>query len=166
VILRIFSSLLLLGAGFYGPSAEAPNPETYRLVVAPDKRVSLSVSDGSLVRVIEDLGRRLGFEVIAQDVDDVRLSIEFTGLPPRQAIRAICQSVGYAEATDAASGETRRLVLTPAVSSLNRAAPRYEPLALRRDELPPDVEIMIPAPAEAEQPTEKPPPSEGDDSGS
>lgn len=122
------------------------NP-VYKMVVDGD-RVSLHVADGPLVKVIEDLGRRLGFEVVASSAGDLRVSADFEKLPSREAIRRICTSVGYVEVPDPTTGKIARLVLTGGSTGANQLAPR-------RDPLPPQQQVPIQV-----QPVEPPPPPE------
>jgi len=119
----------------------------YKMVVDGD-RVSLHVADGPLVKVIEDLGRRLGFEVVASSVGDLRVSADFDKLPSREAIRRICTSIGYVEVPDPTTGKIARLVLTGGSTGANQLAPR-------RDPLPPQQQVPIQV-----QPVEPPPPPE------
>lgn len=124
----------------------ATNP-VYQMVVNGD-HVSLHVADGPLVKVMEDLGRRLGFEVVATSVGDLRVSADFEKLPSREAIRRICTSVGYLEVPDLATGKIARLVLTGGSTGANQLAPR-------RDPLPPQQQVPMQV-----QPVEPPPPPE------
>lgn len=125
-----------------------PKP-AYDLTIEGDK-VSLRVSDGRLLDVVEDLGRQLGFEVVATSVDDLRISTEFQGLPSREAIRRILESVGYVEVPDPTTGRIMRLVLT-AGGGANRLEPRRDPLPQRREPAPQIAPKPIPPPEEPEQ---------------
>jgi hypothetical protein len=142
-----------------GVSNDAATHPPYLMVVDGD-RVTLKVADGPLVKVIEDLGRRMGFEVVASSVGELRVSAEFERLPSREAIRRICNSVGYVEVPDPTTGKIARLVLTGGSTGANQLAPR-------RDPLPPQPQVPVQI-----QPIEPPPPpeepqtdGEGDDGG-
>ena len=110
----------------------SPKP-AYDLVVKDDQ-VSLRVTDGLVVEIIEDLGRQLGFEVVAMSVHDLKISDTFERLPSREAIRRICASAGYIEVPDPNTDKIVRLVLTGAnaVDGANVLAPRRDPLPDRR----------------------------------
>ena len=110
-ISRLVGLLFVATLAASGVLANVEPAPAYDLTVEGDK-VSLRVSNGRLRDVIEDLGRQLGFEVVATSVDDLRISTEFQSLPSREAIRKICESVGYVEVPDPDTGRIMRLVLT------------------------------------------------------
>jgi hypothetical protein len=114
---------------------EAPAKPAYDLVVLDDQ-VSLRVSDGLVVEIMEDLGRQLGFEVVAMSARDLKISDAFERLPSREAIRRICASAGYLEVPDPTTGKIMRLVLTGAnaAAGANVLAPRRDPLPAPRPE--------------------------------
>jgi len=135
-----------------GVAADVESTPSYDLTVEGDK-VSLRVSNGRLRDVIEDLGRQLGFEVVVTSVDDLRISTEFQSLPSREAIRKICESVGYVEVPDPHTGRIVRLVLT-AGATANRLEPRRDPLPQQREPAPQIAPKPLPPP---ESPEEKEP---------
>jgi hypothetical protein len=126
---------------------EGPAKPAYDLVVKDD-HVSLRVSDGLVVEIVEDLGRQLGFEVVAMSAHDLKITDTFERLPSREAIRRICVSAGYLEVPDPTTGKISRLVLTGAnaAEGANVLAPRRDPLPARR-----------PAPVTARPVTPQPP---------
>jgi hypothetical protein len=127
-----------------GVSSNVDAEPAYDLIIEGDK-VSLRIENGRLVDVVEDLGRRLGFEVVATSVSDRRISTEFQGLPPREAIRRICESVGYVEVPDPTTGRIMRLVLT-AGGGANRLEPRRDPLPQQREPAPQIAPKPLPEP--------------------
>jgi hypothetical protein len=134
--LALLATLWAVSPGLSQTGAE-PTVKPYRLEIDAG-RVSLQVTDGSVVGLVEDLGKRLGFEVLAQGVDDARVTLDFRDLSPGEAIRAICKGVGYIEVPDPETERTIRLVLTPGgKGAKNRLEARREPLA-PRPEPPPD----------------------------
>jgi hypothetical protein len=159
---RTILALLLMS---FGASALATTvPETkkppYFLKIADD-RISLRVDNGSVLTLVEDLGRRLGFEVIAQGVEDERVTLDFQDFSPARAIREICKGVGYVEVPDLETGRTVKIVLTPGASSAkNRLAARREPLAPRAD--PPPIEEPPVVPEPEPEPDQKPQDQEDD----
>ena len=149
---------LMASLAFAGVSTDGATNPLYQMVVDGD-RVSLKVADGPLVKVIEDLGRRLGFEVVASSVGDLRVSADFEKLPSREAIRRICNSVGYVEVPDPSTGKIARLVLTGGTTGANQLAPR-------RDPLPPQQQVPVQIqPIEPPPPEEPPADGEGDNGG-
>jgi len=128
---RSIGVLLILATSSISLAQSGPRPnDRYELRVAEDK-VSLKADQGRLVHIIEDLGGLLGFEVIAGSVGEIPVTLEFENLPASEAIRRICQSVGYIEVPDLESGKIARLVLTSQNSGANRLAPRRDPLPTR-----------------------------------
>ena len=149
-IARLAGLLLVASVAVSGVAGTVEPKPAYDLTIEGDK-VSLRVSDGRLLDVVEDLGRQLGFEVVATSVDDLRISTEFQGLPSREAIRKILESVGYVEVPDPTTGRIMRLVLT-AGGGANRLEPRRDPLPQRREPAPQIAPKPIPPP---EEPKEK-----------
>lgn len=147
--LRLATVLMFVSASFAQTSDAAGR---LRIV---DDRISIHVVDGSVVELAEELGRLRGFEVIAQDVKDARVTLDVEGLTSIEAIRAICKPIGFIAVPDPATGETARLVLVPAkATAKNRLEPRREPLAPRPKgpvELPPEQDVPVQDP-----PDEKP----------
>jgi len=146
---RLVGPLLVASVAVSGAAATVePNP-AYDLTVDGDK-VTLRVADGRLLDVVEDLGRRLGFEVVATSIRDLRISTEFQDLPTREAIRRICDAVGYVEVPDPATGRIMRLVLT-AGGGANRLEPRRDPLPQQREPAPQIAPKPIPPAEEPEE---------------
>ena len=148
-IARLAGLLLVASAAVSGVAGTVEPKPAYDLTIEGDK-VSLRVADGRLLDVVEDLGRQLGFEVVATSVDDLRISTEFQGLPSREAIRRILESVGYVEVPDPTTGRIMRLVLT-AGGGANRLEPRRDPLPQRREPAPQIAPKPIPPPEEPAQ---------------
>jgi hypothetical protein len=161
--LWILSVFLLLGSTMSGPAATDPSSTTPYELTITDDRVSLRVTDGSVVMLVEDLGRRLDFEVIAHGVSDARVTLDFEGIPIREALRTICKPVGYVEVTDPSTGKTARLVLTPnETGATKRGAARRDPLPARRKPPPEPIEPADEQPADEGQPVDEDPPEDED----
>jgi hypothetical protein len=154
---RLVGLFLVASLAAAGVSGNVEPKPAYDLTVEGDK-VSLRVADGRLLDVVRDLGRQLGFEVVATAVDDLRISTEFQGLPSREAIRRICDSVGYVEVPDPSTGRTMRLVLT-AGGGANRLEPRRDPLPQRREASP----QIAPKPLQPPEASEEKKEEAGDD---
>jgi len=153
---RLAGLLLVASVAVSGVSGTVEPKPAYDLTIDGDK-VSLRVADGRLLDVVEDLGRQLGFEVVATSIHDLRISTEFQNLPSREAVRRICDSVGYVEVPDPATGRIMRLVLT-AGGGANRLEPRRDPLPQRREPAPEIAPKPLPPPEEpeaAEEPVEE-----------
>jgi hypothetical protein len=157
-LFRLVGLLLVASLAAAGVAANVEPKPAYDLTVEGDS-VSLRVSEGRLLDVVQDLGRQLGFEVVATSVDDLRISTEFQGLPSREAIRKICESVGYVEVPDPDTGRIMRLVVTGG-GGANRLEPRRDPLPQRREPAP---QIAPkPLPPQEETPEQK---KDGDNGG-
>jgi hypothetical protein len=89
-----------------------------------DHRASVTADGAPVVRVLEELGRQAGFEVVADIGDDIVFDAKFDGLPMEEAIKRICHSVGYLVVHDPATSRVRRVVLTPAKARASRTMPR------------------------------------------
>lgn len=154
-IFRLVGPFLIVSLAGAGVAANVEPKPAYDLTVVGD-RVSLRVSEGRLLDVVEELGRRLGFEVVATSVDNLRISTEFRDLPTREAIRKICESVGYVEVPDPSTGRIMRLVVTGG-GGANRLEPRRDPLPERREPAPQIAPKPLPPPEEepAEQKTDE-----------
>jgi hypothetical protein len=163
-------TLALVGWATTAPAAaQSGAREPVHELAIRDGSVSVRVSEGSLLALVEELGRRLGFEVIAHGVEDKSITVDFEQFNERQAIRAICQRVGYVQVPDPVTGETVRLVLTPSRNGrANRLAARLDPLPPRPEEPIIDPFEDAPPPEEPpadEPPADEPPPDLPDDSG-
>jgi hypothetical protein len=133
-VFRLVGLFLIASLATASAAANVEPKPAYDLTVEGD-RVSLRVSEGRLLEVVEDLGRQLGFEVVATSVDNLRISTEFQDLPSREAIRKICETVGYVEVPDPNTGRIMRLVVTGG-GGANRLEPRRDPLPQRREPAP------------------------------
>ena len=71
-------------------------------------------------------------------------------LPSREAIRRICNSVGYVEVPDPTTGKIARLVLTGGSTGANQLAPRRDPLP-PQPQVPQIQQIEPPPPPEEPQ---------------
>ncbi len=151
-LLRALATLAVaVAAAGPGAAGETPAPGSYDLTVTED-RVSLHAVDGSLLRILEDLGGRVGFELVADAAQDSRVSARFENLPVDQAIRRIVGKLGYVEVSDRETGRTSRLILTSKNVRLSRTASKpYEP-PLRED--PVIVEPAVPEPETPSEPSD------------
>jgi hypothetical protein len=146
---RLVGLLLVTTLAVAGAAGSVEPKPAYDLTVEGDN-VTLRVADGRLLDVVEDLGRQLGFEVVATSINDLRISTEFQNLPSREAVRRICDAVGYVEVPDPVTGRIMRLVLT-AGGGANRLEPRRDPLPERREPAPQIAPKPIPPPEEPEE---------------
>ena len=118
--------------------APAPAADDYELLLA-DGRVTLTAQGAPVVRVLEDLGRQAGFEVVADIGDDVVFDAEFKGLSLNDSIKRVCGSVGYLLVHDPTTAKIRRVVLTPSRARVSRTMPRQaNPPGWRPPPPPPD----------------------------
>jgi hypothetical protein len=154
-IKRFFVALGAFGLASVFASAAETATGLPRVSVA-NGLVTVRVADAPLVEVVQELGRRAGFEVIADPSDESRISVTFEGIELREAIRRVCKTTGYIEVLDPTTGRVARLVLTPSKPSpVARVSERKEPYSPRPAPEPPVIEPDPQQPPEAEQAPER-----------
>jgi len=153
---------LVLGCLALTSAAAAEAAYTLRV---EKERVSLSAQGAPVVRVLEDLGRQAGFEIVADIGEDVVFDAEFEGLTLGETVKRVCGSVGYLLVQDPATGRIRRVVLTPSRARASRTMPRQANAPGWRPPPPPEEppQVVVPDIIQQQEQTEQEEPPDGTD---
>jgi len=78
-----------------------------------DSLISLTAKDASLKEIVEDMGRRMKIEVVADISEEEKITIRFDKLSLEDAIKKLRTSYAYVWNSEKEEGKITKIVLLP-----------------------------------------------------
>ena len=110
--LLITPTILLGGAADKKPERDSESQGDYVLMVKEDL-VSLKAKDASFKEILEEIGRRMNIEVVANIPKEEKITIEFDMMPLGEAIKRFRTSYAYVAKSEKEKGKITKLVVAP-----------------------------------------------------
>ena len=118
-LVSIFLISLLITPNFlFGGEAdkkyeiEAKNRADFVLTIK-DSFISLTAKDAPLKEIVEEIGRRMKIEVVADISDEEKITIRFDKLSLKDAIKRLSTSYAYVWNSEKEEGKITKIVLLP-----------------------------------------------------
>jgi len=110
--------LLIIPASLFGGEADkkyevqAESKSDFVLTIK-DSLISLTAKDASLKQIVEEIGRRMKIEVVADISEEEKITIRFDKLSLEAAIKKLRTSYAYVWNSEKEEGKITKIVLLP-----------------------------------------------------
>jgi len=124
LFISILLFLLLIPTHLFGKEREssAVRPlvaEGAFVLAVEENLLSLKAREASLETVMEEIGRKMGIEVLGNIPDEETISIEFEGLPLAQALERLSSNYGYQMQSTQGGKKMAKIFVLPKGSGIN-----------------------------------------------
>jgi type II secretory pathway component GspD/PulD (secretin) len=132
--------VLLTSDTFGGEADIKPKPKFATkanfVVTVKDNLISLKAKDASLKEVLEEIGRQMKIDVVANVTDQERVTLEFENLSIEEAVRRL--STNYSYVMDSTKGERKitKIIVLEEAKETALSTPTTKESAIKKEEKP------------------------------
>lgn len=109
--LFIFTSVLFGGEAERKADVNKPEGKADFILTIEEGLISLNAKDASLKEIVEEIGRRMEIEVVANIPDEEKITMEFEKLSLEDAIERLARNYVYEKKSE--EGKITKIVLLP-----------------------------------------------------